>query len=266
MPSGEPQVLVQGDERGVVTIVLNRPEARNAFSAELVDQLIASVARVSEDPTTRVLVLSGSGPSFSAGGDIDAMERMATYTLEENLEDSTKMNTLFRSLDTCSCPVVVEVHGAARGGGVGLVACADIAVATPEATFAFSEVRLGIIPAVVSTYVIPKIGWSWSRRLLTTGETIDARTAERIGLVHEVVEDDAIGERIDRVVDQVLAGRPRAQRNIKTLLAEQLNDVMSREAAMRTAITAASHARMSDEGHEGLAQFLRGRGKGGGTR
>ena len=193
------------DPFGVVTVTLNLPELRNALRPDLVRGLIEAMAAIEDDDQARAVVLTGAGPVFCSGGDLGAMKAMATWSYEENLADSKTMDAMFASVERCSRPVVARVNGAAMGGGTGLVACADIAVASDTARFALSEVRLGIIPAVVGTYVAPKIGASWARRLLITGERFDAPRARDIGLVHEVVPAGELDGAVALVLEHVLA-------------------------------------------------------------
>lgn len=250
-------VTTTRDDRGVVTITLNRPEARNALSPELVAELKSAFTSIDSQAGTRVVVLAAAGSAFSAGGDIAAMEQMATFSYEENLADSRSFDEMYRIVDECPCPVIARVNGAAMGGGAGLVACADIAVAVESASFALSEVRVGIIPAVVGTYVTAKIGVGWARRLLLTGERFDAATARTIGLVHEVTTADALDATVDAMVGNVLAGRPGAQRMIKAHLARAFGEqALGRDEIRALAIESATTARMSEEGRRGLGEFL----------
>jgi methylglutaconyl-CoA hydratase len=245
------------DPSGVVTVTLNLPELRNALRPDLVRGLIEAMAAVEADDRARAVVLTGAGTVFCSGGDIGAMKAMASWSYEENLADSTTMDAMFASVERCSRPVVARVNGAAMGGGTGLVACADIAVATDTARFALSEVRLGIIPAVVGTYVAPKIGASWARRLLITGERFDARRALAIGLVHEVVPSGDLDGAVASVLEQVLAARPLAQRTIKAHLRRVFNGELATQGQVaEAAIEAAARARMSEEGQAGMAAFL----------
>ena len=253
----EDLIFVETDARQVVTITLGRPLARNALSPDLVEALHDTVSRVGADTRTRALVLTGAGSAFSAGADIGALAEMATYSLERNLADSRALDALFRAVDECPCPVVCRVNGAAVGGGAGLVACADVAVAARGAVFAFSEVRVGIIPAVVSTYVVPRIGVAWARRLLMTGERFDAERARSIGLVHEVVPAEDLDVAVAAVVDQILEGWPQAQRRIKGHLQWAfVTGGPERDAVAAAAAEAAAAARTSDEAVRGLRAFV----------
>lgn len=252
-------VQVTRDERDVMHVILDQPETRNAFSAELVDELTAAMATASEDETVRAVVLSGAGPCFCAGGDIESLKKMTTFTRQENIEDSWRMDRLFRTTCECAAPVIAKIHKAARGGGVGLVACADVAIATEDTTFGFSETRLGIIPAVVGTYSLPKMHWSWARRLLISGEVFDAATAQSIGLLHEVVALDQIDARVEAVLAEILVAKPGAQRLMKSLLVNYLNETTKHDATAARSVENAAAARMSDEGRAGLEAFLQSR-------
>lgn len=252
-------VRVERDDRDVLHVTLDQPRTRNAFTAELVDELTAAMAAAGEDESVRAVVLAGAGPCFCAGGDIESLKQMASFTLEENIADSWRMDRLFRTTDECAVPVIAKVHKAARGGGVGLVACADIAIATEGTTFGFSETRLGIIPAVVGAYSLPKLQWSWARRLLITGEIFDADIAERIGLLHEVVAVDQLDARVEAVLGEILAAKPRAQRLMKSLLRTYLDDTTNRDETTARSVENAAAARMSVEGRAGLSAFLESR-------
>jgi len=230
-------------EGPLLRVTLARPERRNAFDAALIHELRLAFSDVGD---ARAVVLAGDGPSFSAGADVDWMRSSVSLTYEENVEDALKLRAMLRTIDECPAPVIARVHGHALGGGCGLVAAADIALAAPDAVFAFSEVKLGIIPAVISPYALAKIGPGPARRYFVTGEQFSAETALRIGLVHEVVDDldDAVG----RVVEELLTAGPEAVRNAKRLVLERPDgeDTAHRIAARRT----------SAEGQEGLGAFV----------
>ena len=227
----------------VYRVTLARPERRNAFDAELIADLTEAFAFVGD---ARAVVLSGEGESFCAGADVEWQRSSIDLSYDENVEDAMRLYEMCQAVDTCPAPVIARVQGYALGGGSGLVACADIAVAASDAVFGFSEVRLGIIPAVISPFVLPKIGPAAARRYFLTGERFDAETALRIGLVHEVApEPDAA---VEHVVDALLRGGPEAIRAVKALIRE-------RPAGIETARIAADR-RTSDEGQEGLRAFL----------
>lgn len=248
-------ILETIDARGVATLTLNRPERHNALDQNLVTALIAALKRLDARPEARVVVLAAAGHSFCAGGDIEWMRRMAESSVEENFRDALLLAELSQVLDRLSKPTLAVVHGPAYGGGVGLVACSDIAIAAQSATFSLSEVRLGITPSVISPYVIRAIGARQARRYFVSAEVMFAERAAEIGLVHEVVPiDELIGLR-DRIIDALLLGAPGAQAEAKglTFLCEQrrLDDALARETAKSIA-----DRRASPEGREGLSAFL----------
>jgi methylglutaconyl-CoA hydratase len=226
----------------VLRVTLARPERRNAFDAALIAELTEAFADVGH---ARAVVLSGEGPSFCAGADVEWQRSSIDLTYDENVEDAMRLYAMVEAIDSCPAPVVCVVHGYALGGGSGLVAASDIAIAWPDAVFGFSEVRLGIIPAVISPVVLPKIGAA-ARRYFLTGERFDAEVALRIGLVSEVSED--AGEGAEAIVRDILAGGPIAVREAKKLVRE-------RPSGIETAHIAAAR-RTSDEGQDGLRAFL----------
>jgi len=226
----------------VLRVTLARPERRNAFDAALIAELTDAFADAGD---ARAVVLSGEGSSFCAGADVEWQRASIDLTLDENVEDAMRLYRMLETIDSCPAPVVCCVHGFALGGGAGLVACADIAVAWPDAVFGFTEVRLGIIPAVISPFVLPKIGAA-ARHYFLTGERFGADVALRIGLVQEVAED--AGEAAEAIVASLLAGGPEAVRAAKRLVRE-------RPQGIETARIAAER-RTSDEGQDGLRAFL----------
>jgi len=227
----------------VLRVTLARPERRNAFDAALIGELADAFADVGD---ARAVVLAGDGPSFCAGADVEWQRSSIDLTYEENVEDYRRLYRMLQSVDRCAAPVVVRVHGFALGGGAGLVACADVAVASEDATFGFSEVRLGITPAVISPMVLGKIGPAATRRYFLTGERFDASTALRIGLVDEIAADSE--DAVERVVANLLLGGPTAVREAKRLVLEpgDEEDLLARAAERRT----------SPEGQDGLRAFL----------
>jgi methylglutaconyl-CoA hydratase len=227
----------------VLRVTLAKPERRNAFDAALIAELTEAFADVGD---TRAVVLAGEGPSFCAGADVEWQRSSIDLGYEENVEDALRLYRMLETVDECPAPVVARVHGYALGGGSGLVACVDVAVAGEDAVFGFSEVRLGIIPAVISPFVLRRIGPAAARRLFLTGERFDAGTALRIGLVHEVAAD--LDGAVERVVDDLLAGGPEAVRAAKRLVREH-------PAGIETARIAAER-RTSPEGQDGLRAFL----------
>jgi methylglutaconyl-CoA hydratase len=236
-----PALRSEGDG-AVLRITLARPERRNAFDAALIAELHEAFADVGD---ARAVVLSGEGPSFCAGADVEWQRASIDLTYEENVEDAMRLFRMLEAIDSCPAPVVCLAHGYVLGGGSGLVACADVAVAAPDAEFGFTEVRLGIIPAVISPFVLPKVGAA-ARRYFLTGERFGAEVALRIGLVHEVAEDAAAA--VETIVGSLLAGGPIAVREAKRLVRE-------RPGGVETAQIAAAR-RTSDEGQDGLRAFL----------
>jgi len=240
---------------GVATIRMDRPDVHNAFDDALIAELTAELRRLDQLPEARIIVLAANGKSFSAGADLNWMRRMAKYSRDENLRDAMGLANLMRTLDGVTKPTVARVQGAAFGGGVGLVACCDIAIASSEAVFSLSEVRLGLIPSVISPYVIAAIGEREARRYFLTAESFDAAQARRIGLVHEVVEAGALDDAVAKIVGQLLKGGPQAQASAKSLIADAgrrpMNDALAAETARRIAAI-----RVESEGREGVNAFL----------
>ena len=244
-------------EGPVAHLVMNRPEVHNAFDDGLISELTAALASLDADPGIRAVVLTGAGASFSAGADLNWMRGMATATEEQNRDDSLRLAALMRQLQFLSKPTVARVNGAAFGGGVGLVACCDIAIAVDGAKFALSEVKLGLVPAVISPYVIAAVGLRQARRLFITGEIFDSAAAASMGLVHEVVSASDLDDAVARIVSLLARGGPLAQREAKQLALDMGG--MEREAMAATdARNAALIARLrvSPEGQDGLGAFL----------
>jgi methylglutaconyl-CoA hydratase len=223
-------------------VTLARPERRNAFDAELIAEVTEAFADVGE---ARAVVLAGEGASFCAGADVEWQRSAIDLSFDENVADAMRLYRMCETVDRCRAPVIARVHGFALGGGSGLVACADVAIAAPDATFGFSEVKLGIIPAVISPFVLPKIG-AHARRYFLTGERFDAETALRIGLVDEVATD--LDAAVDRVLGEMLTSGPQAVREAKQLIHERPHGEETAQIAARL--------RAGEEGQEGLRAFL----------
>ena len=226
----------------VLRVTLARPERRNAFDAALIAELTEAFADVGD---ARAVVLAGDGPSFCAGADVEWQRSAIDLSYEENVEDALRLYRMMEAIDTCPAPVVVRVHGYALGGGSGLVACADVALAAEDSVFGFSEVKLGIVPAVISPFVLPKIDAA-ARRYFLTGERFDAVTALRIGLVHEMAGD--VDAAVDHVLGELLTSGPEAARAAKRLIRERPGGEEAAHVAARL--------RTSPEGQEGLRAFL----------
>ncbi len=240
---------------GIATITLNRPEVHNAFDDRMIAELAAALEAVAARPELSVVQLAAAGASFSAGADLDWMRRMAGSSEEENRADAERLARLLHRLATLPKPTVALVQGAAYGGGVGLVAACDIALAAENARFGLTEVRLGLVPAVISPYVIGAVGARWARRLFLTGERFGADLALHIGLVHEVLPAESLALRAGEVAALLREGAPKAQAEAKALVAQ-----VSGEAADEFLIdhTSALIARMraAPEGRAGIAAFL----------
>lgn len=238
-------------------VSLARPKVRNAFDAELIARLRDAFRDLASEPPDRLrgVVLAGDGTAFCAGADVEWMRGSIGLSLEENERDAGAMLAMFEAVEACPAPVIARVQGAALGGGMGLCAAADIVIATADAAFGFTETKLGIVPAVISTFVIPKIGESHARALFTTGQRFDAERARRIGLVHEVVDDEsALDERVEALLDELGDAGPTAVREAKAL-ARAVRLLGPREARQRTPAVIARQ-RTSQEGQEGLRAFV----------
>jgi methylglutaconyl-CoA hydratase len=246
---------VDRDDRGVVTVMLDRPEVRNAFGPGLMAELSTAFEQAAGDDGVRVLVVTGAGDAFSAGADLDWMRSMVDHDYDEQVADSYRLEALFRSLDTFPAPVVARINGHALGGALGLVAAADVAVAVRGARLGFSEARLGLAPAVISAYVLPKIGVGAARRWFLSAETFDADRAVAMGLVHEVCDRDDLDGVTDAIVDALLVGGPAAQRAIKTMIRDVAAAGSPADAAAIT-VPLIARLRVSEEGQEGMGAFF----------
>ncbi|MHB8310191.1 enoyl-CoA hydratase-related protein [Metallibacterium sp.] len=241
----------------VARLTLARPQVHNAFDDDLIAQLTEALLETDADPSVRAVVLTGSGSTYSAGADLDWMRRMATAGAEENRADALRLATLMRTLNFLSKPTLARVNGAAYGGGVGLIACCDIAIGIEGAKFALSEVKLGLVPAVISPYVVAAIGARHARRLFVSGEVFDAAAALRIGLLHQCVPAADLDVAVDRALHALGKGGPLAQHEAKRLalrlsgMTPDSTDALDREHA-----TLIATLRVSPEGQQGLGAFL----------
>lgn len=242
-------------ESAIAKVTLNRPDIHNAFNEEMISDLINYFDKVENDPTIRVMILQANGKSFSAGADLNWMKKMASYSEQENLSDATALASMLSKLFHLSKPTIVRVQGAAFGGAVGLVACCDIAIASRMSKYCLSEVKLGLIPATISPYVIQSVGPRIAKRLFMTAEVISARRARRIGLVSETVSEEDLDSEIDTIVQQILKNGP----NAVSLAKQLVNDVsflpISDDLLAKTSRQIAA-VRISEEGQEGLSAFL----------
>ena len=243
------------DSRGVARLTLNRPELRNAFNEELIHQICDAMGRFNNDPNVRVIVITGAGGAFSAGADLNMMKRVAEYSAAENKDDARRLAHMLQSIYHSPKATVALVNGPAMGGGLGLVAACDIAIGANDAFFALTEVRLGLIPAVISPFVTQTIGVRQARRFFLTGERFDAATAEKMGLLHACAPKTAINEVLEGVINDLLLGAPEAQQEAKELIRtvkyQHINEKVLTDVAGRIA-----KRRASAEGKEGVTAFL----------
>jgi methylglutaconyl-CoA hydratase len=250
------QVLLNTDSRGIATLTLNRPEVHNAFDDSVINSLIQHLEAVADDPAVRVLVLRSEGKNFSAGADLNWMRRMASNSHQENLVDARGLGRLMQCLNDLPKPTIALVQGAAYGGAVGLAACCDLVVATQTSQFCLSEVRIGLVPAVISPYVVRAIGERQSRRYFLTAEAFSATQAKEWGLVHEMVETadqfDAIKETL---INKLLNNSPMAIKAAKELIFSVSSKPITADVIEATAGCIAD-IRVSTEGQEGLSAFL----------
>ena len=249
------KTLLVDESDGVVFVTLNRPEVHNAFNDELIGEAIDLFSSIGASASARAIVLRSGGANFCAGADLNWMSRMVSYTREENIRDSSQLAKMFAIMNECPLPIIGRIQGAAIGGGVGLVAVCDVAVATRESKFGLSEVKLGILPAVISPYVIAKIGESHARALFMTGERFDAERALRIGLVHRLVDDaDSLDAAVNDTLSQLMSSGPQAVRACKKLIAYVATHPL--DDAVPYTIEAIAERRVSEEGQQGMQAFL----------
>jgi methylglutaconyl-CoA hydratase len=239
----------------VATVTLNRQDVRNAFNEAMIAELVLAFDELGRNEVVRAIVLAANGPAFCAGGDLNWMKKMAGYSDAENLDDATKLADMLRAIYLCPKPVVAKIQGDCYAGGMGLAAACDIAVAAEEANFCLSEVKLGLIPATISPYVIKAMGENAARRYFLTAERFSAREAHRIGFVHEVVAADALDASVEAIVKALVTNSPNAVRQAKLLVRDiagkPVDDALLTDSARRIAAI-----RASQEGREGVASFL----------
>lgn len=238
----------------IATLTMRRPEVHNAFNARMIQELLTAFTDLSADEQLHAVVLTGEGASFSAGADIKMMQQTATFTEEQNLADALQLADLLYTINAFPAPVVTRINGTALGGGIGLIATSDIAIAAENARFAFSEVKLGLAPAVISPYVLRKIGETNARGLFATGERFSAERAHRIGLVHAVVPPNYLDDAVQKALNELVNAAPQAIRASK-LLALNVGQMTYEQARYYTAQMIA-RLRVGEEGQEGLHAFL----------
>lgn len=249
------RVLTQVDDYGNVTVSLNRPEVHNAFDPEMVAALTNVLEAIAQDDSIRAVVIAGEGKSFCAGADIAHMRKSAKFTKAQNYRNATESARLFHALYTLNKPTVAAVHGAVRGGGCGIIAACDIAIAARTATFRLSEVKIGIIPAMISPYIIAAMGERQARRYMLSGEEFDAAEAWRTGLVHDIVEEQELATRVGEMLGQLYTSGPRAVQTIKQLIPKSAHSPIGTGIVAETSKIIAD-LRATPEAQEGLTAFL----------
>lgn len=249
------RVITDIDDLGVAWVRLNNPDRHNAFDDQIIGQLTEAFAGVAVNPNVRVMVLGSEGKSFSAGADLGWMKRMASYSYEENLRDAGALALMLKTLNYMPQPTIARVQGAAFGGAVGLVSCCDMAVAASAANFSLSEVKIGLVPATISPYVIAAIGQRAARRYFVTAERFNAHRALQLGLVDEVVDAEQLDQEVDRLVEAVLANGPEAVIAAKQLVFDVAGKPIDQQLIDSTCESIAA-IRVSEQGQEGLQAFL----------
>ncbi len=254
-----PAVLLEIDHRGVATVTLDRAEKHNAFDDVIINELIDIFSQVEQNPAIRVMVLAAKGKNFSAGGDLNWMKRMITFSHQENLDDAKQLALMLQRLNTLSVPTIARVQGAAYGGAVGLVSCCDMAVASRSASFCLSEVKVGIAPATIAPYVIAAIGSRAARRYFLSAERFSAERAHALGLVSELSEDktsdSALNQTLESLVSTILKNSPNAQKAAKKLVRDTEYKAIDEQLMNHTSEVIAT-LRASEEGQEGLSAFF----------
>jgi len=252
MASNYEHIMVDGDK--IVTITLNRPELHNPFDEKMIAELTDAFSRVNKNPAARAVIITGAGKSFCAGADLNWMKRMGQFSLEENVYDATDLSKMFQALENIEIPVIAKVNGAALGGGAGLACACDFVIAGGKAKIGFSEVKLGLLPGVISPYVIDRVGGKRAAQLFMTGERLEAEMARRLGLFDDVVEPEDLDAVVDGFVKQMMTGGPQAVKECKRLARTGAH--MERAEFKKYCINAIARLRASPEGREGVTAFL----------
>ena len=248
------ETIIVKFENDVANVILNRPEVHNAMNEKLMIELTDCFNRLDKEENVRIVTLTGNGKSFCAGADLNWMKSMANYDKKENIKDSRLLSNLFQSIYNCKKPIIAKVNGHAFGGGLGLFAVCDIVLAIPECKFAFSEVKLGIIPSVISTYIVRRIGLANMRRLFLTGERFDSEYAKEIGLIDFVIDKDDIDNFINKYISILKSSAPIAIKEVKNLV--DSCERMNRDEYIDFTINKIAELRVSEEGQEGINAFL----------
>ena len=253
--SPESMLLTEIDDRGVATVTLNRADKHNAFDDAVIAELDSSFARLAQDSAVRIVILASTGKSFSAGADLAWMQRMASYDREQNLADARALAEMLRKLNYLPQPTIARVQGAAYGGAVGLVSCCDMAIGSQQARFCLSEVKIGLIPATISPYVITAIGQRAARRYFISAEVFDAAAAQQLGLLSEVVPAEELDASIAALIQQLMQNGPLAVAAAKCLALDMANRAISAE-LIEDSCRRIADIRVSEEGQQGLQAFL----------
>ncbi len=249
------KVLVEVEQSGVARVILNNPEKHNAFNDEIIHDLTNAFVGIASNPDVRLMILSSIGKNFSAGADLGWMKKMAAYSYEENLHDAKVLSEMFKTLYQVPQPTIVKIQGAAMGGALGLISCCDIALAETDSSFALSEVKIGLIPATISPYVVSAIGPRAARRYFATGERFSAHKAQKLGLVSEVFDIEGLDVCLHNIVTSVLANSPLAAIKAKALVSLVASRALDQDLIEKTCELIAD-IRVSDQGQEGLSAFL----------
>ena len=241
-------------EKNIATVYLNRPEVHNAMNEKLMKEITTCFKELNKDKNIRIIILTGKGKSFCAGADLNWMKSMATYSKDENIEDSRLLLDLYETIYNCKKPVIARVNGHAFGGGIGLFAVCDIVIAIPNCKFAFSEVKLGIIPAVISPYIIRRIGISSMRRLFITGERFDSDLGKEVGLIDHIVSENELDKLVKKYIDLISSSGPKAIEEVKNLA--NAYEIMNISKYKEHTVKKIAELRISKEGQEGINAFL----------
>ncbi len=248
-------ILIDWAREGVCQITLNRPKVKNALDDKMINELQLHLSSLTDDPKLRVLILSGSGDSFCTGADLNWMKKSVNFSREENIEDAKTFGNMLETLDKIPRPTIAKINGHSFGGGLGILSSCDFSIASRNSKFCFSEVKLGMIPAMISPYVIRSIGKKASKRLFLTGEIFDSEYAYLINLIDKVVDESNLEKEVSNLVDLLLKGAPEAQGSIKELVSlvsdKPINSVMTLLTSEKIA-----EKRISAEGQEGMAAFF----------
>jgi len=249
------KVITDIDDHGVAQVRLNNPDKHNAFDDQMIGQLTEAFIAIADNYNVRAMVLGSEGKSFSAGADLEWMKRMASYSYDENLRDASALTLMLKTLNEIPQPTIARIQGPAFGGAVGLVSCCDMAVAASAGSFSLSEVKIGLVPATISPYVIAAIGQRAARRYFVTAERFDAHRALQLGLVNEVVDAEQLDQEIDRLINTLLANGPEAVTGAKQLVFDVAGKPIDQQLIDATCETIAA-IRVSEQGQEGLQAFL----------